>query len=127
MPLSVKSSATGFEPAFPYVDTKNDRRACLLACIAIVSSTSLEDVFKNAHALGMPKSGTYYQRLDEQFWQAWVRPSAEFSQFGKRFRSQRIYQTFVLPWSNTMKFRRLDVLSFAIGPKRVMMLRSLLT
>lgn len=67
IPTTLKSTAAGFEPTFAHVSTKNDRHACALACIAIVSGTTLEDVFKNAEALGMPKTGPYNHRLDGEF------------------------------------------------------------
>lgn len=67
IPTTLKSTTAGFEPAFAHVSTKNDRHACALACIAIISGTTLEDVFKNAEALGMPKTGPYNHRLDGEF------------------------------------------------------------
>lgn len=67
LPSSVNSTPNGFEPAFAHVGVQGDRHACLLACIATISGTTLEDVFRNAEALGMTKTGPYYQRLNEEF------------------------------------------------------------
>lgn len=67
IPTILKSTAAGYEPSFAHIGTNNDRHACLLACIAIVAGTTLEDVFKNAEALGLPKTGPYWDRLDGDF------------------------------------------------------------
>lgn len=67
IPTTLKSTAAGFEPAFPHLGTQNDRHACALACIAIISGTTLQDVFKNAEALGLPKTGPYWDRIDGDF------------------------------------------------------------
>lgn len=67
LPTTVTSTSTGFQPAFPHVSTKSDRHACALACVAMIASTSLDDVFKNAEALGMPKTGPYNHWIDADF------------------------------------------------------------
>jgi hypothetical protein len=67
IPTTLKSTSAGFEPGFGHVGIQKDRHACALACLAIISGTTLEDVFKNAEALGMPRTGPYNHRLDGEF------------------------------------------------------------
>ncbi|ATQ78261.1 hypothetical protein CR152_29940 [Massilia violaceinigra] len=38
-----------------------------MACIAFLSGTTLEDVVKNGEALGLPKTGPYWNRGDGDF------------------------------------------------------------
>ena len=59
IPTTVNSTAAGFQSAFKPVTTK-DRHACALAAVAILASTTLEDVWKKAEELGLPKAGPYY-------------------------------------------------------------------
>ena len=66
IPATLKSSAAGFEPAYSHVSTGGDRHADILATIAIVARTTLADVFKAAEALGVPKTGPYYQYMTEE-------------------------------------------------------------
>mgnify|MGYP003494187211 CR=1 FL=1 len=66
IPAILKSTAAGFEPAYGHVSTQGDRHADLFCAIAIVARTTLPDVFKAAEALGMPKTGPYYQYLTEE-------------------------------------------------------------
>ena len=66
IPTTLKSTAAGFEPAYSHVSTGADRHACLLAAVAVVAQTTLADVFKAAEALGMPKTGPYYQYMTEE-------------------------------------------------------------
>jgi hypothetical protein len=66
MPTTVTSTSAGFQPAFKPVIT-SDRHADSLACVAIIASTTLEDVFKKAEELGMPKVGPYNHVLDDVF------------------------------------------------------------
>ena len=56
IPTTVNSTAAGFQSAFKPVTTK-DRHACALAAVAILASTTLEDVWKKAEELGLPKAG----------------------------------------------------------------------
>ena len=66
-PTNVTSSTAGFKPAFKPVTTK-DRHACALAAVAILASTTLEDVWGKAEELGLPKAGPYYlQSIDGDF------------------------------------------------------------
>lgn len=65
IPASVTSSATGFQPAFKPVVTK-DRHACSLATIATIASTTIEDVWKKAEELGLPKVGPFAHLIDER-------------------------------------------------------------
>lgn len=66
IPTTLKSSASAFEPSFSHVSTGGDRHADILAAIAVVARTTLPDVFKAAEALGMPKTGPYYQYMTEE-------------------------------------------------------------
>lgn len=66
IPTTVTSSAAGFQPAFKPVTTQ-DRHACALASVAIIARTTLEDVWKNAEELGLPKSGPYNHVIDGDF------------------------------------------------------------
>jgi hypothetical protein len=66
MPTTVTSTSAGFQSAFKHVRT-TDRHADSLACVAIIASTTLEDVFKKAEELGMPKVGPYNHVLDDVF------------------------------------------------------------
>lgn len=67
IPTTVNSTAAGFQSAFKPVTTK-DRHACVLAAVAILASTTLEDVWKKAEELGLPKAGPYYfQAIDGDF------------------------------------------------------------
>ena len=66
IPTTLKSTAAGFEPAYSHVSTGGDRHADLFGAIAVVARTTLSDVFKVAEALGMPKTGPYYQYLTEE-------------------------------------------------------------
>src|SRR5450830_1802257 len=66
LPTVVTSSAAGFHPAFKHVSTK-DRHADALASVAIIASTTLEDVFKKAEELGMPATGPYNHWIDADF------------------------------------------------------------
>ena len=52
IPTTVNSTAAGFQSAFKPVTTK-DRHACALAAVAILASTTLEDVWKKAEELGL--------------------------------------------------------------------------
>lgn len=63
MPTTVTSTNAGFQSAFKHVHT-TDRHADSLACVAIIASTSLEDIFNQAEELGLPKVGPYYPRID---------------------------------------------------------------
>jgi hypothetical protein len=64
--MTVTSTSAGFQPAFPHV-AATDRHSDVLAAVAIVASTTLEDVFKKAEELGLPKTGPYYPRIDGDF------------------------------------------------------------
>ncbi len=66
IPTTVTSTSAGFQPAFKPIFTA-DRHADSLACVAIVASVTLEDVFKQAEELGLPKSGPYNHWLDADF------------------------------------------------------------
>lgn len=66
IPTTLKSTAAGFEPAYSHVSTQGDRHADIFCAIAVVARTTLPDVFKAAEALGMPKTGPYYQYLTEE-------------------------------------------------------------
>jgi len=65
-PNVVTSSAAGFQPAFKHIGTK-DRHAYAFASIAIIASTTIEDVFKKAEELGMPATGPYSHWIDADF------------------------------------------------------------
>ncbi|MGF6182736.1 hypothetical protein ABIB42_003772 [Massilia sp. UYP32] len=64
IPTIVTSSTAGFQPAFKPVTTK-DRHICSLAAIATIASTNIEDVWKRAEELGLPKVGPFYHLIDE--------------------------------------------------------------
>ena len=66
IPAILKSTAAGFEPAYGHVSTQGDRHADIFCAIAIVARATLPDVFKAAEALGMPKTGPYYQYMTEE-------------------------------------------------------------
>ena len=66
IPTTVTSSAAGFQPAFKPVTTR-DRHACALASVAIIAGTTLEDVWKKAEELGLPKTGPYNHVIDGDF------------------------------------------------------------
>lgn len=67
IPTTLKSTSAGFfEPAYGYVSSNGDRHADILAAIAIIAKTTLADVFKAAEALGMPKTGPYYQYMTDE-------------------------------------------------------------
>ncbi len=66
IPTILKSTAAGFEPAYSHVGTGGDRHADLLGAVAVVSGATLPDVFKAAEALGVPKTGPYYQFMTEE-------------------------------------------------------------
>lgn len=66
IPTIVKSTAAGFEPAYSNISIEGDRHADLFCAIAVVAKTTLADVFKAAEALGIPKTGPYYQYLTEE-------------------------------------------------------------
>lgn len=66
IPTTLKSTAAGFEPAYSHVSTGGDRHSDLFCAIAVAARTTLPDVFKAAEALGMPKTGPYYQYLTEE-------------------------------------------------------------
>jgi hypothetical protein len=66
IPATVASTAAGFQPAFKPVTTQ-DRHACALASIAILASTTLEEVWQKAEELGLPKSGPYNHVIDGDF------------------------------------------------------------
>lgn len=66
IPTTVTSSAAGFQPAFKPVATR-DRHACALASVAIIAGTTLEDVWKKAEELGLPKTGPYNHMIDGDF------------------------------------------------------------
>jgi len=66
LPTTVMSTSAGFQPAFPHVPA-TDRHCDAFAAIAIVALTTLEDVFKKAEELGLPKSGPYYPWIDGDF------------------------------------------------------------
>lgn len=66
IPTTLKSTAAGFEPAYAHVSTGGDRHADIFGAIAVVARTTLPDVFKAAEALGMPKTGPYYQYMTEE-------------------------------------------------------------
>lgn len=66
IPTTVTSTSTGFQPAFKHIGT-NDRHADSLACIAIIASSTLKDVFEKGEQLGLPKTGPYYPRIDGDF------------------------------------------------------------
>lgn len=66
IPTTLNSSAAGFSPAYEVISTGGDRHADILAAIAIVARTTLADVFKAAEALGVPKTGPYYQYMTEE-------------------------------------------------------------
>lgn len=66
IPTTLKSTAAGFEPAYSHVSSQGDRHGDILAAIAVVARTSLNDVFKAAEALGVPKTGPYYQYMTEE-------------------------------------------------------------
>ena len=66
IPTTLKSTAAGFEPAYSFVSSEGDRHGDILAAIAVVARASLGDVFKAAEALGMPKTGPYYQFMTEE-------------------------------------------------------------
>lgn len=66
IPATLKSSAAGFEPGYPFVSSQGDRHADILAAIAVIARTTLPDVFKAAEALGVPKTGPYYQYMTEE-------------------------------------------------------------
>jgi len=66
IPATVQSSAAGFQPAFKPVLT-TDRHACVLAAIATLASSTLDDVWKKAEELGLPKIGPYVHVIDGDF------------------------------------------------------------
>jgi len=63
IPATVNSSAAGFQPAFKPVITQ-DRHACALAAVATLASVSIDDVWKKAEELGLPKTGPYNHVID---------------------------------------------------------------
>ncbi len=66
LPTSVNSTNAGFASAFKHGGT-TERHADSLACIAIIASTTLADVFEKAEQLGLPKAGPYNHMLDSDF------------------------------------------------------------
>jgi hypothetical protein len=66
IPATITSSSAGFQPAFKPVTTQ-DRHACALASVATIGSTTLEDVWKKAEELGLPKTGPYNHMIDGDF------------------------------------------------------------
>ncbi len=66
IPTIVQSSTAGLTPAFSLVGTGGDRHADAFAVIASVAGVSLQDVFKQAEALGMPKTGPYSHCVDAE-------------------------------------------------------------
>lgn len=66
IPTILNSSSVGFTPGYSHISTGGDRHADVLASIAVVSGATLPAVFKAAEALGMPKTGPYYQYMTEE-------------------------------------------------------------
>lgn len=66
IPTTVTSTAAGFQPAFKPVTTQ-DRHACALAAVATVASVPLDDVWRKAEELGLPKTGPYNHVIDGDF------------------------------------------------------------
>jgi hypothetical protein len=66
IPTTVTSTVAGFQPAFKPVTTR-DRHADALACVAIIASTTLADVWSKAEELGMPAIGPYNHVIDGDF------------------------------------------------------------
>lgn len=66
IPTTVTSTAAGFQPAFKPVTTQ-DRHACALAAVATVASVHLDDVWRKAEELGLPKTGPYNHVIDGDF------------------------------------------------------------
>lgn len=64
IPTTVQSTSAGFQPAFGFVGADGDRHADGLAVVAAVAGVPLKDVFKQAEALGMPKTGPYSHWID---------------------------------------------------------------
>lgn len=64
IPTTVQSTSAGFQPAFTFVSTEGDRHADALAVVASIAGVSLKEVFKQAEALGMPKTGPYNHWID---------------------------------------------------------------
>lgn len=66
IPSTVQSTSAGFQPAFPFVGTEGDRHADAFAVTASIAGVSLKDVFKQAEALGLPKTGPYSHCVDSE-------------------------------------------------------------
>lgn len=64
IPSTVQSTNEGFQPAFGFVSIEGDRHADSFAVVATVAGVTLKDVFKQAEALGMPKTGPYNHWVD---------------------------------------------------------------
>lgn len=66
IPTTITSSPAGFQPAFKPVATE-DRHACALASVAVIGSATLDDVWKKAEELGLPKTGPWNHVIDGDF------------------------------------------------------------
>jgi len=66
IPTIVTSTAAGFQPAFKPVTTQ-DRHACALAAVATIASVPIDDVWRKAEELGLPKTGPYNHVIDGDF------------------------------------------------------------
>lgn len=66
IPTTVTSTAAGFQPAFKPVTTQ-DRHACALVAVATLAGATLDEVWKKAEELGLPKSGPYNHVIDGDF------------------------------------------------------------
>lgn len=64
IPTTIQSTSAGFQPAFSFASIDGDRHADALAVVASIAGVSLNDVFKQAEALGMPKVGPYNHWVD---------------------------------------------------------------
>jgi hypothetical protein len=64
IPTTVQSTSAGFQNAFSFVGTQGDRHADAFAVIASIAGVSLKDVFRQAEAHGMPKTGPYSHCID---------------------------------------------------------------
>ena len=66
IPTIVQSTTAGFTPAFPFTGIDGDRHADAFAVIASIVGVPLFEVFKQAEALGLPKTGPYSHCVDSE-------------------------------------------------------------
>ncbi|QJY33653.1 hypothetical protein HND92_12240 [Diaphorobacter sp. JS3050] len=62
--MATTTNPTTVQPAFKRVSQGDDRHADTFAVIAMLTGKTLQDIFRQAEGLGLPKSGPYYPWID---------------------------------------------------------------